>query len=136
MLDVEVFAFELRFRALFSSAPYIFEEVIILVLIQVSSMFLSLSFYAQTVIFDSVYLGSHVYVSVLVNGYDLSFQVKATGAALGKPASLQFEVFNCRVDSLLLHWGALQPGKKYYHIFHYLVVSMMSRTHWLPVNRH
>jgi hypothetical protein len=39
-------------------------------------------------------------------------QVKATGAAVGKPASIQFEVSNCNVDSLRLHWGALQPGKR------------------------
>ncbi|KAG0623205.1 hypothetical protein M758_3G156100 [Ceratodon purpureus] len=40
----------------------------------------------------------------------IKLKVKATGPATDKPATLQFEVSNCHVDSLLLHWGALQPG--------------------------
>ncbi|KAG0553488.1 hypothetical protein KC19_12G015100 [Ceratodon purpureus] len=48
--------------------------------------------------------------------HGIKLKVKATGAAISKPASLQFEVSNCHVDSLFLHWGALQPGKNAWNL--------------------
>jgi hypothetical protein len=39
-------------------------------------------------------------------------QVKAAGAGLSSPATLEFQLSQGNADSLLLHWGALQPGNK------------------------
>uniref|UniRef100_A0A7I4D941 Pyruvate phosphate dikinase AMP/ATP-binding domain-containing protein n=1 Tax=Physcomitrium patens TaxID=3218 RepID=A0A7I4D941_PHYPA len=40
----------------------------------------------------------------------IKLKVRAHGAEVGTPAHVQLEVCNCNVDSLLLHWGALQSG--------------------------